>query len=222
MQFSLTSKLFVLGRPGGGKSTIISLIEQKIGSKMPVFHSGDYPILFEMYLKEMADVSGIEPKHFRPAIPENPYLGFDVIDPMHSPIFNAALQELTWRTEQRIRDNEARGRRELIVLEFCRRDHRDALRLFPPAFLQNSHFLFVEASVSTSIQRIHMRAAESGEHFIGDEIITGYYGLDNYPFMNGYQVAGQKVVCILNEGLTKEQLRAKVNQLIESMFPSEA
>lgn len=210
----MTPKVFVFGRPGGGKSTIAASIMQKVGDTKPIFHGGDYSILFDMYMKDNG-------RFFEPADPFRPDLGFNIKNPMASPVWDIALKELEIQTRQKMRDNETMGRDELVILEFARRDYREALQQFSPEFLQNSHFLFVEASVPTSIQRIHKRAEKNGEHFMGDNIIAGYYGLDNSPFMEGYEpTLGQTVACIWNDGLSKEELGERVNNFVEgSLYP---
>ena len=103
-----------------------------------------------------------------------------------------------------------------MIVEFARRDHREALEKFSPGFLQNSVFLLVEASTQTAMQRIHRRA-DNEEHFIGDEIMTEYFGMDNSQLMKDYHVPGteQIVECIWNEGLTKEEFQKKGTDFVE-------
>ncbi|HSW87694.1 MAG TPA: AAA family ATPase [Candidatus Saccharimonadales bacterium] len=206
----MTKKIFLLGRSGSGKTTVASYIKDMLGD---VFHSGDYLILHDMYMKDDGNL-------FEPADPFRPDLGFNIKNPMTSPVWDMALKKMEQETQLRIQRNEAIRKDEHIILEFARRDHIEALKQLSHGFLQNSYFLFVEASVPTAIERIHKRVENKGEHYIREAIISGYFGLDNYPFMEGCQILGQKVTCIRNEGLSEEELREKTNTFVESISPS--
>lgn len=199
----MVTKIFVLGRPGSGKSTIIPLIEEKIRNGRPV---SDYSILSGMYLRDNGRL-------FEPAVPFRPDLGFNIRKPMTSPVWNIALQELEKQTLQRIRENEMLGRDELPIIEFARRDHREALDQFSPEFLAGSRFLLIEAPVPLCIDRIRSRDGQ----FMGEEIIRGYYGVDNYPLMKDYR--GQKVERIWNEGLSLEELHKETDRVVEGWLP---
>lgn len=224
----MTTKLFVVGRSGGGKSTAIKHITEKVEKKIPVFHADDYPILFDMYWQEyeISDNERSEPKRenklFIPSVPEKPRLGFNIVNIMHSPVWNIALQKLEQETQQQIQNNEAMGKDEFIILEFARRNYQEAFHQFTPEFLKNSHFLLVEAPISVSIDRIHKRAEERGEQFMGDAVIRDYFGIDSFHDMQTYEVVpGKKIECIWNDALSKEAFLERVNTFVEgTLLPS--
>jgi dephospho-CoA kinase len=163
----MIEKIFVFGRPGSGKSTVISLIQTMA---TPTYCCSDYQIALELYTDELMNPNMTPRRRFRPALPEKPHVGFNVIDPLHSPIMRTVTQLLECEALRKIDENRLKGEFEVIALELARRDHRSALKQFSPSFLQNSIFILVEASVATCIERIRKRARDNGEQFMGDEI----------------------------------------------------
>lgn len=206
--------LFLLGRPGGGKSTVVSMIRDYVKDVIPVVHGDDYPILFQMYQE---DREGI---YFTPSVLTDPDLGFNIIDPENSPVFDLALTRLELEAKKRQQRNREEGREEIIIFELARREYKKALGVFSSEFLRQSRFMLIEASIPTSIERIRKRAESHEGHYISGEIIEGYYGVDNYPLLDGHTIEGQPVVCIWNEEMTKDQLRGLIHTYVdETLMP---
>jgi gluconate kinase len=207
--------LFLLGRPGGGKSTVVSIIKERLEGVIPVFHGDDYPFLYEMYREDK------EGKYFVPSIPAEPEKGFNIIDPEHSPVFDIALARLEEATETRIRQNKEQGIEELIVFELARREYRESLKTFTPEFKRKSHFMLIEASIPTSIQRIQRRYENNEGYYISPDIIENYYGIDNFPLLQGHVIEGRPVTCVWNEGISKEGLTKHIHDYLEgSILPN--
>lgn len=163
-------KIFVLGRPGSGKTTasrrmVRHIEQQNQGWSVTVFN--DFEILYKMY---QADT---EHKKFRPAS----YGGFDVLDPI---VLDRALREL----ERKVQGRLSLALQECIVIEFARDDYARALRLFNPEILRNAHLLYIDADISICIERIRRRvayAATADDHFLSEEVLHGYYGRQYMP-----------------------------------------
>jgi thymidylate kinase len=164
-------KIFVLGRPGSGKTTAFRRISAIIKDKgWPVTRIRDYGILQSM------SRDAIEGKKFRPT----DHGGFDVVD---FSVLDNALVEV--ERQVKLRMLTAREK-ELVVVEFARSDYKTGLEPFSPEFLQDVHMLFIDADVETCIQRVHQRVAKGlapDSHFVSDHILRGYYGNDNRSYM---------------------------------------
>ncbi len=168
-------KVFILGRPGSGKSTAARRMRKLAHRKgwTPVRVS-DYDILYKMFQREQhQDHSG--QKHFVAAA----HGGFDVID---FPILDRALEEAEKKARKYIADGH-----ELILIEFARDNYIEALRLFKDDFLRAAYFLFIDADIEACIKRVYARTfhpnymnvdEEYDDHFVSDEIIRNYYRND--------------------------------------------
>lgn len=165
-------KVFVLGRPGSGKSTAAHHLNHLFQCQnRSAQHFNDYDILLEMFLADT------EHKKFR-ATEHN---GFDAID---LSVLDDALKIL----ETRIQREAATA--DLVTIEFARDDYREALRQFSPAFLKDAYILFLDADLETCIRRVHDRvehAVTDDDHpSFSDDIFRWYYARDNKPYMSRF------------------------------------
>lgn len=169
-------KLFILGRPGSGKSTgarYITRLAQHEGW-VPTPYC-DYNILYDMFQTELHNPLNTQ-QHFEPV----DHNGFRVID---FSVLDPALKIIQKKATASLENCNPHTQR-LFVIEFARDDYIQALHQFDPAFLQDAHFLFLDADVDLCIQRIHNRVAHPAsidDHFVSDDIITGYYQKDSTP-----------------------------------------
>jgi nucleoside-triphosphatase THEP1 len=137
-------KIFILGRPGSGKSTAIRHIEAYLKKDYPgwsVIPFNDYEILQEMFRVEKLFPTN------RPKFRETEHGGFDVVD---FSVLDTVLKELERQVRGRCSTKD-----ELIFIEFARDDYSKALEQFSHTFLQDAHFLFLDTDVRTCIQRVH-------------------------------------------------------------------
>ncbi|MGZ3627121.1 MAG: hypothetical protein ACXWPS_07600 [Ktedonobacteraceae bacterium] len=218
-------KLFVLGRPGSGKSEAYRQIEkylQQSHKDWSVVHFTDYEILQEMFQFE---------KHFqlneklRKFLPRE-HGGFDVRD---FSVLDDVLKEL----EKKIKFRYSDARNEqLIVIEFARDDYGEALKLFSPGFLKDAYFLFINSDINRCIQRVHSRVAHStsvDDHFVSDDIICSYYKKQRIPFklerVDSPQVTKVQVISskkhILNNKGSQQDLAKKIQRLINRIIKHE-
>ena len=201
-------KLFILGRPGSGKSTVARKLAELARHKgwSPV-RINDYHILHELFRQEMLQPTNPR-KRFRPAQHD----GFDVVD-------FSVLDDVLRMVEKRAREEVYLEQylfsiRKLILIEFARNDYGDALSLFNAGFLRDAYFLFIHTDVDTCVERVNIRTAyyhSLDDHFVSDEIIRYYYNTDLTPQMifqlkSAYQLNDQQVKVIKNTGSLDEFL----------------
>lgn len=166
----MSAKLFILGRPGSGKSTASHHIAATARSRGRfVLRLKDYDILLRMF---HADVGK---EKFR----AREHGGFDVHD---LSVFDTALKEL----EEKIRLHLPLEKRHTLSIEFARADYHQALKLFSSELLQDAYFLYIETDVDTCIQRIRERVAHplsADDFFVSEDILRGYYGGESRPYI---------------------------------------
>ena len=157
-------KIFLLGRPGSGKSSAARRIEKLVRKSCSVVRINDYDILQEM--------SETDDSKFRKVA----YGGFDVLD---FSVLDVALKE-----EERKAKNKA-TLTNLIIVEFARSDYYEALKKFSRAFLQDAYFVFFDTDVETCIQRIRCRVKNkvtSDDYFVSERIIRSYYAKQEFSY----------------------------------------
>src|SRR6266496_4545944 len=162
-------KIFVLGRPGSGKSTAARKVNYLLGQYgWSVRHVNDYEILYEMFL---ADTQHLR---FRPT----EHNGFDAID---LAVMDNVLEEVEKRARNNLLEVNA------VTIEFARNDYRKALKQFTPAFLKSAYFLFLDADIETCLRRVHERVerSTSGDDHpsFSDDLFRSYYDKENREYM---------------------------------------
>ncbi len=200
----MTVKVFLLGRPGSGKTTAanyIAMLAER--EELSVSAINDYTVL-----REMIQIEAYHHK-FRPTANN----GFDVLD---FSVLDEALKEVETLAIRQICSHH------LITIEFARDDYRKALRNFHPEFLKKSCFLYFNTDVDLCLERIHTRVAyprSEGDHpSLSDDGFRKYYGTDNISdsfrqyygensafymkntFKQEYLISDQQFYVITNEG----------------------
>lgn len=208
-------KVFVLGRPGSGKSTAYRDIEAFLKQKYAewsVIHINDYHILYEKSHKDE------EHKQFR----LTPCDGFDVLDPT---LYDYVLKEL----EAIVQECLSSANNQVVLIEFARDDYRHALKQFDPEFLQDAYFLFIDADIETCLERIHQRIAHPmtrDDHpSISDDLFRDRFYEDHSNYMRSklkqeYPV-NKSVKVIRNVG-SREEFNGKVEQFINTTVDCES
>jgi nucleoside-triphosphatase THEP1 len=198
-------KVFILGRPGSGKTTAARHIVKLVQSTgYFAIHFNDYEILRKMF---QADC---EQKRFR----STKHNGFDVLD---FSVLDIALNELEKKVQEYMTSAE------LITIEFARDDYCEALKHFSRDFLRDVHFLYIDSDLETCLCRIHERVAhpisEDDHPSLSDDAFRIYYKKDNRPYMvsdlaKDHEISSAQVTIIDNMGI-RQSFIEKVNKFVE-------
>ena len=194
----MPQKLFVLGLPGSGKSTVIRYIIKYIKryhDKYVALHCSDYDILLKMFEQDIAH------KHFFPT----EHGGFYVKAPI---VYDEALKQL----EQNIEEFDYKDN-ELVLIEFARSDYIHALDIFSGRFLRGAFFLFLDVDIRTGEKRVKDRVKypkSQDDHFVSRLTFEYYHQKDNAKYLLSvkqhlmkYGISSSKIVIHDNRGSPK-------------------
>ncbi len=206
----MNAKVFVLGRPGSGKSTAARYINQLATQQgWSTRHINDYDILKRMFLED------VEHKKFLPTANN----GFDAID---LTVLDTALQEVEQLVEATFTQTN------LVTIEFARNDYAQALEQFSPDFLQDAYFLFLDVDIDTCLQRVHARVEHSNsidDHpSFSDDIFRIYYNKDNRLYMSYYlqkEFAIRKPIQLIENIRSLPHFLSQVSQFTRMIFQQE-
>ncbi len=173
----MATKVFIIGRPGSGKTEASLRIEDIARNKGVAYtYINDYPMLYRMYTDEIEKNVPEKQRKFSPANPDRPEQGFTVRD---FSVLDDVLKELQKQADEVTKkDKDA-----LIIVELARDNYKALFEKFSPDFYKDSHVIFLETDVNTSVQRINKRAERLGRGAISKEIMQTYYGADNWQYM---------------------------------------
>lgn len=174
----MIQKVFLLGRPGSGKSTVARLIEISARQRGWITqHIYDYNRLYGMFQQEIENGVPLEKRAFRPKNLEA-CQGFDVLD---FSVLDTVLEQIAneVHTEELLHPNG----HKLFLIEFARKEYSRALHIFGDDFLRDAYVLYVRTGLKPCIERVHQRALEKKskfDHFVSDEIMGSYYSGDDW------------------------------------------
>jgi dephospho-CoA kinase len=173
--------VFLLGRPGSGKSSVAQLISMFARDKSWITHHiYDYKPLQEMFLEEVAEEEEIahEKRTFNPKGPKG-CQGFDVVD---FSVLDRVLEIMADKVRAEVKKKVQASPEEnmLFLLEFARDDYSHALQRFGCDLLDDAYLLYLHVDVETCIDRIHRRVdcdcrSHPYAHFVSDNIMRSYY-----------------------------------------------
>ena len=204
-------KVFVLGRPGSGKSTVARHIIELAGRRgYQSLFVQDYDILYKMFLNDKKH------ERFRPTDRG----GFDVID---YTVLDTALQKM----EKEIEDVLSFKHTDMVCIEFARNDYRTALNLFSPLFLRNAYFFFIDSDLEFCIQRVQSRVTDPplpDHHFVSEYVMRTYYNNNNWEYMSQQYKEEckycEEVIAVRNDG-PLSVLMDEANDFAERIFRRE-
>lgn len=200
--------LFLLGRPGSGKSTAahyLHLLCQQ--QNWSTTHINDYPFLLAQFKADTQQVK------FKPTGRG----GFDVLD---FSVLDTALHAI----EHEARTYSAHPRK-ILLLEFARDDYMQALQQFQRSFLRNAYFLFLTADLDTCVKRVHKRAnhpTTRNDHFISEAMLRSYYQQEHNPsllyhLLSSYGIQEQHVR-IINNTETRYQFHEQLGNFMQEIL----
>ncbi len=208
----MVAKVFLLGRPGSGKTTAFQYIKEWAQVyDLPVSRHREYAILYEMF------------KNRRSEFKEAKHGGFDILD-------FSVLKESAYCLEAQVRAymHEQAREHELLFIELARDDYGQALRQgFTPNFLRDACFLFIEADLETCVQRVHSRflhPAGTDGHFISEHILRGHYFKDNKKYMAtrfGREYELQKKIAVIVNNGSYDEFRKRLRPFADYLFSQE-
>ncbi len=185
-------KVFVLGRPGSGKSTVARhMLEVASRRGYQSLFVQDYDILYKMFLNDRKH------EQFRPVDRG----GFDVLD---YSVLDSALHQM----EKEVEDALTLKHIDMVCIEFARNDYRAALSLFSPLFLRNAYFFFIDSDLEFCIRRVQERVTDPplpDHHFVSEHVMRTYYSNNNWEYMvqqcaREYELC-EEIVAVRNDGL---------------------
>ena len=185
-------KLFILGRPGSGKSHAARFIELQVKIRDGYFFRiNDYEFLQRQFFFDNNHV------RFEPVGDT----GFGVVD-------KTVLDEALIDVMRKIKECCESEVYDLVIIEFARPNYRDALQIFGKKFLQDAYFLYIHTELPTCFERIWLRAANpltADDTFISKNTLYSFYHEDNRRYMSvdlaaEFGLQDDQVMCINNMG----------------------
>lgn len=160
--------VFLLGRPGCGKSVIYEMLTEKLkkrGLSKEFIRIDDFPIL-----KELFDRDVHFKRHRRKAG------GFEVTD-------WSIVDEVLKIVDERVKRLEKADR--MVFVEFARNNYLQALKNFTPEVLSKSLILYIFAPYPVCYQRNIKRFQEKGgedldSHIVPPDLMESYYKEDDF------------------------------------------
>lgn len=204
-------KLFSLGLPGSGKSTVARYIRTYARDyQWLVTHCNDYAFLQEMFLNDTEH-------KFKPA----DIGGFDVLD---LSVFDTALKQLQHSIDSYV--STARTK-EIILIEFSRANYEHAFRQFSQGFLQDqdTYFLYLATELDICRRRIGNRTADplfEDDYPVSEYIFEKYYHQDDGQHLSDilereYQI-DRRQMRIIDNNDSLEGVSAEINAFIDFIF----
>lgn len=201
--FVMVIKVFVLGRPGSGKSVAAHRLSEAAWNKgIPAMRLGDYEILQKEARQEddLCRAGTLSAEQRRFYLTE--YDGFGVRD---FRVLDRSLLILRERLDER--GERAKDDRQLVILEFARNDYQHAFEVLGRETLRDALFLYVNAHVEECIARIKERTlhpTSSDDHYVPEAILSSYYqkddGYDLASHLAAYAVPSNHVSIVENHG----------------------
>lgn len=194
--------IFVLGRPGSGKSSSARRIEKLMRRRnCRVERINDYQIL-----QDMSEGDNI--RFIKVA-----YGGFEVVD---WSVFDIALIE-----EERIAERRSSAS-EIFIIEFARSDYYEALKKFNKSFLQKAYFLFLDAKIETCIKRIRCRVHNQStpdDYFVSENILWSYYKKQvlTPDIMQEFGIDSSRLTILHNDG-PRDAFDRGISNFVKSIF----
>jgi len=194
--------IFLIGRPGCGKSVVFRIIEQELrakGFKGELKRIDDFPLL-----KHIFDTD-VEHKRHRPA----PGSGVKVTD-------DTVWDDLIKGLDKQALEMQSPDR--LLFIEFSRDSYVRAFKNFSPKVLKNSLIVYIDCPFDVCWERNVRRAKkEQGldAHLVSREEMEKTYARDDHKELQKHVAA--PVLIVKNESDDMENLRRELKKVVDRL-----
>jgi len=196
--------VFLIGRPGCGKSAVFRIIEgelRKMGFKGEIKRIDDFPLL-----KHIFDTD-VEHKRHRPA----PGGGVKVTD-------DSVWDELIDGLNKQALELQAPDK--ILFIEFSRNDYRRAFKRFSPEVLKNSIVVYIDAPFDVCWERNVRRVEREREmgldsHLVSREEMEKTYARDDHEELPEYVNA--PTLFVKNDSDDMEKLKEELRRVVEKL-----
>jgi dephospho-CoA kinase len=202
----MVRKVFLLGRPGSGKSSVAQLIQMLArDNDWSAYYINDYEFLQNIFSQEKSECTPLERRNFRLTGPEE-CNGFDVID---FSVLGKVLEKMRVEVEE-VEKQSSKEDNILFLIEFARDSYHNALQLFGTNLLQDADLLYLDVDLEICIERNHRRS----DHFVSDEIMTTYYREDDWSRVM-YNLQHNWDKCVIRNSGTLQDLKQEVEEWVD-------
>ena len=209
------SFIFLLGRPGSGKSVIYHLLSEQLraeGLAEEVMRIDDFPVLQELLNRDTEFK-----RHYRK---EGGFVATDFT------ILDDVLKEINRKLEELERPGK------MIFVEFARDRYAEALKNFDREVLGRSLLLYIYCPYDICVQRNvrRFREARGGtpdEHIAPADIMERYYKYDDYEelFLRSEaeleKQAPAPLVVVRNDVEGLQRLKEGLDKVVVALKPAE-
>jgi adenylate kinase family enzyme len=196
--------IFLIGRPGCGKSVVYRMLEEELrgrGYRGGLMRIDDFPLL-----KRIFDTD-VEHRRHRPA----PGGGVKVTD------------DTVWDELIRGLDRQAlelQGPDRLLFIEFSRDNYRRAFRNFSPEVMRGALIVYIDAPFDVCWERNLRRVERERErgldsHLVSREEMEFTYARDDHEELQKH--VGVPVLVVNNESDDLESLRKQLGKIIDKI-----
>jgi len=204
------SFIFLLGRPGCGKSVIYNMLGERLRKEKlarEVMRIDDFPVL-----KDIVD----EDKEFKRHLRKEG--GFEVTD-------LSMLDDVLKRINGQLKKLEKHGR--VIFVEFSRDCYAHAMKNFDHEVLDRSLILYIYTPFDVCLERNVLRFKEGpknlDDHIVPSDMMKKYYRNDDYEelFLKSEnelkKLVPAKIIAIRNESDNLEKLKLEIDRTLTEL-----
>jgi len=204
------SFIFLLGRPGCGKSVIYNMLTERLRKEKlarEVMRIDDFPVL-----KDIVD----EDKEFKRHLRKEG--GFEVTD-------LSMLDDVLKRINDQLKKLEKPGR--VIFVEFSRDCYAHAMKNFDREVLDRSLILYIYTPFDVCLERNVRRFKEGpkglDDHIVPSDMMHKYYRNDDYEelFLKSEnelkKLAPTKIIVAKNDTESFEMLKLEIDQALAEL-----
>jgi len=207
------SFIFLLGRPGCGKSIIYNMLGERLHKEKlarEVMRIDDFPVL-----KDIVD----EDKEFKRHLRKEG--GFEVTD-------LSMLDDVLKRINDQLKKLEKSGR--VIFVEFSRDSYAHAMKNFDSEVLDRSLILYIytpfDVCLERNVRRFRARQKGLDDHIVPSDMMHKYYRNDDYEelFLKSEnelkKLVPAKIIAIRNESDNLEKLKLEIDRTLTELKKS--